>query len=376
MRHVFFLICAGLLWACSNEPRLKGAHVEIAKQQASGTTLLFSGVVQPAHVNVLPCPADGVITDVRKTYGSEVHAGEVLFIMTSSRATSDYKLALFNFLKAKSDLNLSQTQWEEARFLHQHELISDDDFKARQAAYFASHLAYLQAKDLLDDLMRQLNRRAEDVYTLNIADIDKVDAVLHLPAQGEVISVKAPCDGILLSAHVGDEGFKKIKPGSPVKQGDALAIIGDMTGISIPIRVNEMTVNQLQPGQAVTITGLAFSGEMLQGIVHSVDKQADTTASGQPAFEVNIAVPKLTSSQQSLIRVGMNAQVDIHPRSEAQLVIPIRAVTIKQGETFVNVIDKTSRVVRAIPVKTGATTQDTVVIIAGMHAGDSLVVPD
>ena len=59
-----------------------------------------------------------------------------------------------------------------------------------------------------------------------------------------------------------------------------------------------------------------------------------------------------------------------------QILIPVRAVITENGNTFVNVIDKTTKQIKKTPVVTGITTKDSVVIVSGLNSGDQIVVPN
>ncbi len=59
-----------------------------------------------------------------------------------------------------------------------------------------------------------------------------------------------------------------------------LAVIGDMSGLSVRVKVNELTVNQLHLNQKVKITGIAFPEDVLDGNINRIDKQAEASSTG------------------------------------------------------------------------------------------------
>jgi multidrug efflux pump subunit AcrA (membrane-fusion protein) len=309
-------------------------------------------------------------------YGQTIQSGQLLFLLSSAKFLTDYKSSLMAYLKAKSDFNGSDSQLAEATFLHKHLLISDDDFKMKQANYYASRLALLQAKDTLESLLHQLDIKDVNVYNLTIADIDKITQALHLQLSSENLRILSPAAGVVLAAAKNEEESKKLVKGDVVKQGDVLAVIGDMSGVSVRIKVNELIINQLKVGQKIKVTGIAFPEHTLEGIVKRVDRQGEATNGGLPTFAVEVIVPKLTLEQQKRIHVGMSAKVEIDIEEEKQLLIPITAITERNGASFVSVFDKDAGKIIEKSVNTGKTTVDSVAILSGVNAGDRIVVPN
>lgn len=376
MKYFFYIISTIILLlslaACSRQSDDAHAKMLTIKSSSFASTLFYSGTVQPLKTLVVPSPADGVVVEMPFQYGEKVQAAQLLFMLSSAKFLSDYKAALMQYVKSKSEFNNSQTQLSEAEFLHKNQLISDDDFKMKQSNYYAAQLTLLQAKDALKNLLHQLDLKNFDLYQLTIADIDKLTQAMHLQVGSENLRVLAPAMGVILSSSKNEEDNKKVLKGDVVKQGDVLAVIGDMSGISVRIKVNELTVNQLKIGQKVKITGIAFPDYTLDGEINRIDKQGDSASGGLPTFSVEVIVAKLTADQQKEIHVGMSAKVEINIEEAAQITIPIAAIREKNGVSFVKVYDALSRKLTDAPVKTGKTTMDSVAILSGLKVGDTI----
>jgi multidrug efflux pump subunit AcrA (membrane-fusion protein) len=280
------------------------------------------------------------------------------------------------YIKAKSEFNNSESLMRESDFLHKNQLISDDDYKMKQTNFYASQLAFVQAKDSLESLIHQLDMKEVNLYKLTIADIDKITKAMHLQMNSENLRVQAPTPGIILSATKNDEETKKLAKGDQIKQGDVLAVIGDMSGISVRIKVNELTVNQLKVGQKVQITGIAFPDETLQGQIKRVDRQGEIANGGLPMFLVEVMVPKLSEKQQRDIHVGMSAKVEINVDEEAHMMVPIAAIKEINGASYAVLFDESKNKPHDVLVKTGKTTMDSVAILSGLKPGDKIVIPN
>lgn len=372
----WFSVIAGImLSACSNEPNIPGNHLVKIEAQSTSDKLFYTGTIKPIKTLVIPSPADGVVVEMPVQYGEVVKPGQLLFLISSAKFLSDYKSALLQYIKAKSDLNNSQTQLSESEFLHKNLLISDDDFKSKQSNFYTSRLALMQAKDALDILLKQLDIKNVNIDQISIADIEKINDAMHLQKASDNLRILSPVSGVLLSPIKGEEETKKLIKGDVVKQGDVLAIIGDMNGLSVHIKVNELTINQIKTGQKVEITGIAFPTEILKGRIERVDRQGDIN-NGLPSFGVEIVIPTLTKPQQEQIHVGMSAKIEINLNDEKKILVPIAAIKENAGMTYARVYDETSGKINEVLVKTGKTNIDSVTILSGLKAGDQIVVPD
>jgi len=365
-----------MIVGCSREPKMKDNHIVTVEANTLANSLYYSGTIQPLKTIVVSSPTDGVVIDLPFQYGEPVKAGQLLFMVSSAKFLTDYKSALMQYIKAKSDFNNNQTLLSEAKFLHKNQLISDDDFKMKQSNYYASQLALLQAKDTLETLLHQLNIKNVNLYNLSISDIDKITQAMHLQMNSENLRILSPADGIILSASKNDEENKKTLKGDAVKQGDILAVIGDMKGITVKIKVNELIVNQLKTGQKVKITGIAFPDHTLDGEIIRVDRQGETTGGGLPNFNIEVSAPRLTEAQQKIIHAGMSAKVQIDIKQESQIMVPITAVSEKNGEAYIHSYDEKTGKTQEVSIKTGKTTMDSIAILSGLKTGDKIVVPN
>ncbi len=375
IRLAMFLTGLFLLTSCSQEQKGSAQKNNIINinPNSFSNSLFYSGIIQPLRTVVITSPTDGTIVDMPFQYGEEVKNNQLLFMVSSAKFVTEYKTALMQYIKAKSDFNSAQSQLTESEFLHKNQLISDDDFKMKQSNYYAAQLALLQAKDGLEILLQQLAIKGVDLYKLTIADIDKINQAMHLQISSENLRILSPTNGIILAASKSEEENKKITKGDVVKQGDVLAVIGDMSGVSVRFKVNELTVNQLKVGQKVKITGLAFPNDVLQGEIKRVDRQGESSSGGLPTFSAEVQAYKLTQAQQETIHVGMSAKIEIDINEQPQILIPIAAVKEQNGLSYVRLYNEKNKSTRDVQVKTGKTTLDSVVVLSGLKAGDKIL---
>lgn len=374
-RILSVLLCLTLT-ACSRTPNIKNGHLMTVEENTNAKIAYYSGTIQPLKTYVIPSPADGVIVDMPFQYGEPVKSGQLLFQISSVKFMADYKSALMAYVKAKSEFNNGQGQLKEAQFLHHHQLISDDEFKMKQSSFYAAQLAMLQAKDALEVLIHQLDIKDINLYDLTIADVDKIAQAIHSRGDNESLRIITPVSGVVLAPSKNEDENKKLNKGDVIKQGDVLAVIGDMNGVALHIKVNELTVNQLKSGQKVTVTGVAFADHLLHGVIDRVDRQAESSSNGMPMFSVQIKVPTLTTEQQRQIHVGMSAKIEIKVEEDPRVSVPILALQEKEGASYVKIYDKKTNKLKMLAVKTGKTTISDVEILAGLNKGDQIVIPN
>ncbi len=367
---LLYLICG--INACSHDTSTKNNSTITVESKPLVSRYYYTGVIQPLKTVVVTSPAEGVIEDMAFHYGDQVNAKQGLFTIYSDKFQTDYKTALMQYIKAKTEFNNSQSQLKEAEFLHKNELISDDDFKSKQTTFYTAQLTMVQSQDALSQMLKQLNIKGFNLYALTIQDIDKITSALHAQDGSQKLQISAPTKGVaLLPIKNESSDVKKLSKGDSVKQGDLLALIGDVSGLTIHINVNEFNVNQLNVGQKVTVTGTAFSQFNLQGYISSVDRQGQASQGGMPVFPVEVVVPKLTEEQQEVIHMGMSAKVEVTIESGPVISVPLAAVFEKNGMSYVKV--KNHNKVQDVLVKTGQTTENAVVIENALKPGDKIV---
>jgi multidrug efflux pump subunit AcrA (membrane-fusion protein) len=364
------------LFSCSEEKKVSLKKMVTLKETQMKNHVYYSGIIQPLKTFVVISPEEGVIETMAFHYGDLVQPQQLLFTIHSEKFQSDYKTALMQYIKSKTEFNNNREQLSEAKFLYQNQLISDDDFKAKQTNFYTAQLSLIQSEDALKVMLKQLDVKDVNVYSLSIQDIDKINQALHAKDGSQKIRILAPKTGVALIPMKNEtqEGSspKKILIGDEVKKGDMLAMIGDVSGFTIHINVNEFNINQLKIGQKVTVTGTAFPKYVLQGKISSIDHQAQAITGGLPVFPVEIVIPHLTEEERQEIHIGMSAKVDVTIETPPVITVPIAAVFMKDGMSYVKM--KKDQEVVDVPVKTGTTTEDTVVIESSLRAGDQLIV--
>lgn len=348
-----------------------------AKLQQTTTNLYYVGTIKPLEVHAVTAPADGTVNAVHFQYGHNVKKGQVLVLIDSQKLETDYRSALTNFLKAKNAYEQAQANFVGTKQLWKAGIIDDENYYREKSALETSELSYLNAQQNLQqaaDITPGVTKAFEGLSLANTETVRKI-----LTKEIEHLIIHAPTSGIaLFPEKSGDSsGTKQIHTGSQVKRGQVLVNIGNLTGISVLINVDEASINRIKPQQKVIVTSPALPELVLHGTVKTVAAQAQSTqgGAGGAVFSVQVFVPTLTAEQRKIIHVGMDAKVELQIKAQPAIAVPIKAIWEKNGQTVVTILGKDGKQ-KTVPVQTGRTTATEVAIVSGLKPGDKVIVHD
>lgn len=376
---IIIFVIAGMLSKCgSSDSKNDTDKTQITyKVEAKPLVkpLYFSGTINPYTYSNILSPVDGVVQQMEFHYGQPVRTGQVLFLLTSPKLQDDFQQNLSAYLKALDDYRDKNRQFIASENLRKLQFISDDDYYSKKNAREEAYMAMLQARFKLINILSEMGMDTDlDKYK----KLGREKIIKTLVRKWDKLEVSANANGIALSP-IGADGksggtdSKLVGLGTEVKKGQILVTIGNLQGISTTVKVSEIDVNKIEPGQTATITGAAFPGIELKGEVTEVDKQALSESSGLPTFPVIIKVAKLTNEQNQIIHVGMSAKIEIDLSSKKTITVPIKAVFEKNNKSYVNIQDPKTKTVQPVEIKTGQTTMDDVVVVSGVKEGDLVV---
>ena len=355
----------------------------VAERKPTTRHLYFQGVVTPISVTPVTSPLEGLIAKKLFNYGDPIKKNDTMFHIKSDAFEKEYQNTLSEFLKAQENYTTNDEKAQSSEELWQAGLIPRNDYNAQINAAADASLSLKLAKQKLTNLLKSggvldeqaTKHLASKLQSLSITDVNAVNRALNIDVS--LIKIHAPLSGIALMPAQQDRqgnGRHDAAVGNNVKPQEALALVGDMSGIKINIKVNEVDINHLKVGQIATITGSAFPDVTLHGKISALNTQANDEGSGSlPTFPVTITVATLDDKQQQQIHVGMSAQVQITLQSAPQITVPISAVTLINGQKTVVLYDPVSSKTKIIKVKTGKTDKESVIILEGLKEGDTIV---
>ena len=224
------------------------------------------------------------------------------------------------------------------------------------------------------DVLAQLGGTAAD-NALADAAMAVESAQLSLRRAQEALedyTITSPISGTVIE--------KNFKAGDKMDgmEAGALAVIYDLSALELELRVSELDIGSVQPGQEVVITAEALPGETFTGRVERVSING-STADGFTTYPVTILLEDFGG-----LNPGMNVSADIIiSRTEDALCVPVEAVD-SSGAVLVagpGVLTEDGSAVADLSkaerreVTPGAGDEDYVEITSGLEEGELVLVP-
>ncbi len=332
--------------------------------------LHFTGTIQPLHENTITSPVDGILEQVHYQFGQHVKKGDIVFTLNSTTLQKQYNDALTEYLKAKDNYSIAKTKFIGTNDLWEAGLIAKNNYMSEKSNLNTAHVTLMQAWHNLSELLEKTDDpNVNDLTKLNLAEFEKVQDALS--TQHHLIQFKAPIDGVVLYPPLsGDAKTNRLPVGSTIKAGQALALIGDLSGVRVEIDIPEVDIDKMKQGIPATINGVAFNQQELHGKLTTITSQAAISgASTLPSFQAVVEVATLDSKQQAWIKAGMSATVELTISRTAQLMIPIAAVHLAHGESMVRLRLPDGKS-KELPIVTGTSKADQVAVLQGLKSGD------
>ncbi|WP_232220323.1 efflux RND transporter periplasmic adaptor subunit [Legionella tunisiensis] len=246
-----------------------------------------------------------------------------------------------------------------------------NNYLSEKSSLDTARVSLMQATRKLSEMLEKMDdgeSAAKNLSALNIADFDKVRQALS--TKHNLIHLKAPTDGVLLyPPKASEDKSARLMVGAAVKSGQVLALVGDLTGVSIEIDVPEIDIDKIHTGMAANITGVALGKQVLKGELVAVNVQASNNGGALPSFSAVVEVKNLSEEQRRWVKVGMSASVELPITGNEQLLVPIVAVKQEKGNSVVKILASDGSLSNRI-VSTGSAQADKVVIASGLKIGD------
>ena len=351
--------------------RPAGAPVRVAAAResggggaAAGAVLNASGYVTARRQATVSSKVTGKVVEVLIEEGMEVKQGQVLARLDTLTQSAALALAEAQLGQARRSLEENEVRLKQANVTRrrQHQLLaqgvatqSDVDGADADADSFAARLALGRQEVVV--AQRQLAARRQDLD----------DTVVRAPFSG-VITTKDAQPGEMISPLSAGGGFTRTGIGTLV----------DMTSLEIDVDVNESYINRVKGGQHAEAVLDAYPEWRIPATVIAVVPSADrqkATVKVRLAFDrldprilpdmgVKVAFLAEAAAAQPPAQAGQNGP--------AQVRVPRAALRDDHGQQVVFVL-RGDRVERRA-VRVGPAPGDEAVVIAGLAAGDQVVV--
>ena len=374
MKIIIACLVVLLFVACDKKTADLPTTIMTVSEKSTQSTLYFNGIIAPKSRFSLVSPIDATILKKQVNYGDEVEKNQLLFVLHSNTLKENYQHALSDYLKIKESYSINNHRWHSAQELQRLGLISRDHFQDEARAHHEVELDFYQKKEKLVTRLKEHGEpeQMKVFEKLSFNDQKTIQRMLQKPH--DTLALYATRSGIALFPEKSKEKVNDLQEGDSVKKDQALLIIGDLSGFSIAITINQTHLSLLKLKQKAVITSNAFPNEKLHGVLTRLDYQAKQGDNGVPVFSAQVIIPDVTDRQRAKIHIGMSAQIAIETGKPKQIEIPLNAIVKKENELYVKLI-KPDGSIQLQPVTTGMTTLHAVTITSGLKPGDRIVLP-
>ena len=290
-------------------------------------------------------------------------------------SSSEYAKAKRQLSQAEHKFGRAESKLEESRLLHENGIISDNQLQSAKDELRNSKMSLIEARENMQAVKDKANKDKLKIAEFKLQNArEKFD---RLKGKLERSRVKAPVSGVVLHPMLDKDKEYSLEKGSSFNEGDILITVGNMQGLSVSAKVDEVDVQKLEPGQKVRVQGEGFSGVTFEGKIDHVSTVAEKSGgSDLTIFPVRVVIPDLSSRDREKIRLGMtaNMQAQVYSNPKA-LLVPIDAVFSSSGGHFVRVPGEKEGEVQRVEVEPGITTMRMVEIKSGLDSGDKVVLP-
>lgn len=353
------VIVTGAVFAFRNQTPV----VEVATAQKAGagrpTLLNASGYVTPRRRATVAAKITGRVTGVFFDEGMHVPQGFVLARLDDS----DVRRALDS---AVADRNATEAQNADFQVQLKNAEIELHRAQELQAAGVQSQEALDNARTAADSLRAKIALTKQQVAASDARIQEAQQAV-------DNCVIRAPFDGIIVSkdAQVGEMVSPISAGGGFTRTG--IATIVDMNSNEIEVDVNEAYIARVEPGQPVTAVLDAYPDWQIPSKVRTVIPTADRQ---KATVKVRISFLKLDPRilPDMGVKVTFLGEAPVEKKGEVApaALIPPDAVRDDGGKKIVFIVKDGHLERRA--VTTGGTRGTDLEILAGLNAGDSVVV--
>jgi RND family efflux transporter MFP subunit len=335
-------------------------EVIVVQKAATGPQALLnaSGYVTPQRRATVAAKITGRVTGVFFEEGMHVHQGFILATLDDS----DLQKALTS---ARADRDATQANIADLQVQLKNANLELHRAKELQAAGVQTQEALDSALMASDSLKAKIATTEEQVAAAAARIQEAQQAV-------DNCVIRAPFEGIIVSkdAQVGEMVSPISAGGGFTRTG--IATIVDMKSNEIEVDVNENYIARVQPGQEVTAILDAYPDWQIPSVVHMIIPTADRQ---KATVKVRIQFKKLDPKILPDMGVKVTFMGDEPKKgiaADPPIAIPQTAVRDDGGQKVVFLV-KDDRVERRA-VKLGANRGSETEILAGLAAGDTVVV--
>jgi membrane fusion protein, multidrug efflux system len=227
--------------------------------------------------------------------------------------------------------------------------------------------AVAEAEAALTESESQFRRSRELVaqQALSASQLDTIESALKAN-RARLAAARARLeDTVIRAGFDGHTGFRQVSVGALVAPGTVITTLDDTSVIKVNFTVPEAQLPAVRVGLAIEATTVGVPGRRFNGKVTNLDSRVDPVSR---SLLVRAEIP----NRDGALRPGLFMTVRLSGAASQALVVPEAAIVPERGESFVFVVAEGRAERRA--VRTGRRRPGEVEIVAGLEAGERIVV--
>lgn len=341
-------------------------------------TLQFSARVATASRVDVGSTLTGRVLEVAVAQGAQVKAGDVLVRLESAelraalaqaQASQRQAAARLDGLRTsgRSAVQAGVAQAESVRLAAQAELLRTQDLVAKG---FVSQARLDEALRALAVAQAQLaSARAQSAANAEPGtDVAQAQAQLALATAAAQAAMARLGEAVLTAPADARVLARMAEPGQIVQPGRALLSLALAGPLQLVAQVDERFLQQLQPGQPASVLADAYPTQRFAARVLSIAPLVDAQ---RGAVEVKFSLPQ---APPAFLREDMTLSLEVETARRAQaLVVPVAALRGDDPAATDVWLARDGRV-EARKVRLGLRTLESVEVLEGLSAGDTVLV--
>jgi RND family efflux transporter MFP subunit len=338
-------------------------EVETAKvtERAAGTqaaVLNASGYVTARRRATVSSKVTGKVVEVNVEEGMAVREGQVLARLDDAQYKAALGLAMAQLEAAKRTVRENEVRRDEAQVtLKRLAMLVKDGFATQAEADAAK--ATIDSNDARIFVVREQVKVAEQQVVVEQTNLD--NTIIRAPFSGVAISKDAQ-PGEMVSPVSAGGGFTRT----------GICTIVDMRSLEIEVDVNESYINRVKSDQGVTAVLDAYQDWQIPAHVITMVPTADrqkATVLVRIGFEK--LDPRILPDMGVKVTFLRDAEDANTPAQRPVTLVPKAAIKTEGTQTIAFVV--VNGVIERRAVKTGGTDGDRLEVLAGLSAGDTVV---
>jgi RND family efflux transporter MFP subunit len=350
-------------WRWSTRAQALEVETAVVSEHAAGSRaaiLNATGYVTARRRATVSSKITGKLIEVNVEEGMVVRQGQILARLDDAALKATLALAEAQVKAANRGVRENEVRLHEAQLtltrltgLVAQGVSSQAELEAAQAQVDAFDARILAAREQV--------RVAEQQAALARTNLD--DAIIRAPFTGVAISKDAQ-PGETVSPMSAGGGFTRT----------GICTIVDMDSLEIEVDVNEAYINRLKPQQNVSAALDAYPDSPIPAQVITMVPTADrqkATVLMRIAFKQRD--PRILPDMGVKVTFLRDDDTDDEPTARSIALVPKAAIRADKNESCVFVVSSAGIVERRV-IRVGGTDGDRIEVIAGLNAGERVVV--